>query len=293
MTAPSLVLSDEPGVNSVAAFPHKATSIWYDPRVTIGGALLALLVIGALVGPLLHRVDPNHLDLASAGVAPNAAHPLGTDESGRDVLARLFVGGRLSLALGFAAMMVAIVLGTLLGSIAGMRGGWIDEFVMRTTDAALSIPTIFVVICVLTFLGPSIPTLVVAIGATSWMGLARLVRGELLTLRNMPFAEAASALGARPLPLFARHMLPHLWPTVLINATLGVGTAILTESALSFLGLGVQAPNASWGNMLSNAQSYLFTFPSLAIYPGAAIVLSVVAINLLGDAFADRWQRTA
>jgi len=259
-----------------------------DPRAIAGGALLALVVLAAVAGPPLYGVDPNLLDLADAGAAPGVGHPLGTDESGRDVLARLLAGGRVSLAVGFAAMVVSVVAGTTLGALAGVRRGWADTLLMRFTDAALSIPTIFVVISVVTFLGPTIPTLVLAIGATSWMGLARLVRGELLALREMPFAEAAVALGERPVPLFARHLLPHLWPAVLVNATLGVGTAILTESALSFLGLGVQPPAASWGNMLSGAQSYLFSYPWLAVYPGAMIMFTVVAINLLGEALGDR-----
>ncbi len=266
--------------------------LWRDLRASSGAAVLVLVALAALVGPFVHRLDPNLLDLGSAGLSPSAGHPLGTDESGRDVLARILVGGRVSLSVGFAAMFVSVVLGTTLGSIAGMRRGWLDTFIMRITDASLSIPTIFVVICVLTFIGTSIPTLVLAIGATSWMGLARLVRGELLSIRELPFTEAAAALGERPLPLFARHLLPHLWPAILVNATLGVGTAILTESALSFLGLGVQPPAASWGNMLSGAQNYMFNYPWLAIYPGAMIVVTVVAINLLGDALSDRWHRS-
>ena len=289
MTSPTAIVID-PSLTRVKLVAPARDSLWRDPRALAGGTLLLLFGIAAIAGPAIRRVDPNFLDLANAGAMPSAPHPLGTDESGRDVLARLLAGGRVSLAVGFAAMCVSVSLGTVLGSVAGMRGGWIDSFLMRLTDAVLSIPTIFVVICVLTFLGPSISTLVLAIGTTSWMGLARLIRGELLAIRDLPFAEAATALGERPIPLFVRHLLPHLVPVVLVNATLGVGTAILTESALSFLGLGVQPPAASWGNMLSGAQNYLFNYPWLAIYPGAMIMLTVVAINLLGDAFADRWH---
>jgi peptide/nickel transport system permease protein len=262
-----------------------------DPRAIVATILMGALLTASLVGPLWYRVDPNFLDLSLAGSGPSPAHPLGTDESGRDVLSRLLHGGRVSLAVGFLAMTVAVIVGTIVGAIAGMRRGWVDAALMRVTDAVLSLPTIFVVITMLTFLGPSIPTLVLVIGATSWMGLARLVRGELLSLREQGYVEAARALGERPLPLFLKHLLPHLWPAILVNATLGVGTAILTESALSFLGLGVQAPAASWGNMLSGAQSYLYAIPWLAAYPGLMILVTVVAINLLGDSLRDALDR--
>lgn len=252
--------------------------------------ILIILVLFAVAGPVVHDTSANQLDLANPGAGASAAHPLGTDESGRDMLSRLMAGGRVSLAVGFTAMLVAVVAGTAIGALAGYRHGILDSVLMRVTDAGLSIPTIFIIITVMTFLGPSGATLIVAIGATSWMGLSRLVRGELLVLREQPFVEAARALGTRDLPLFMRHLLPHLAPTILVSASLGVGTAILTESALSFLGLGVQPPAASWGNMLSGAQSYLFSYPWLAVYPGLMILLTVVAVNLLGDAVRDAWH---
>lgn len=256
-------------------------------RMQLAGGVLLALAAAATVGPALHGVDPNALDFARAGAPPGGVHPLGTDESGRDLLARLLVGARVSLAAGAAAMLLAVVLGTTVGAIAGLARARVDAVLMRFTDAALAIPTIFVVITVLTFLGPSVTTLVVAIGATSWMGLARLVRGELLSLRHQDFVEAAVALGDPPVPRFLRHLLPHLWPTILVNATLGMGSALLMESALSFLGLGVQPPAASWGNMLSGAQSSLFTAPWLAVFPGLMILVAVVSINVLGDALRE------
>lgn len=251
-------------------------------------ALAGLLAAGALLGPLLYPVDPDQLDLARIAAPPGAGHPLGTDESGRDVLARLLVGARISLAAGAAAMLLAVAVGTTVGAVAALAGRRADTLLMRLTDAALAVPTIFIVITVLTFLGPSVTTLVVTIGATSWMGLARLVRGELLALREQGFVEGAIALGAPPVERAVRHLLPHLWPTILVHATLGMGSALLTESALSFLGLGVQPPAASWGNMLSGAQDSLFTAPWLAVYPGVLILVSVVTINLLGDALRAR-----
>jgi peptide/nickel transport system permease protein len=258
-----------------------------DRRARLALLVLALLVSAAITGPWIHRVSPVLLDLSNAGASPSLQHPLGTDESGRDVLARLLNGARVSLAVGSAAMALSLLVGVTIGALAGARGGVVDTVLMRFTDAALSLPVIFIVITTLTFLGPTIPTLVLAIGLTSWMGLARLVRGELLALREQPFVEAARALGQRPVWITARHLLPHLWPTILVNATLGVGTAVLTESALSFLGLGIQPPTASWGNMLSGAQTYLFAYPWLAAWPGLMILVTVLAINLLGEALRD------
>jgi peptide/nickel transport system permease protein len=258
-----------------------------DPRAVVAGALLALLACITLFGPVVYGVSPTLIDLGSAGAAPSASHPLGTDESGRDVLSRLLAGGRLSLLIGFLAMSVSVVLGATVGALAGYRGGWIDTVLMRFTDAALAVPTLFVVITLLTFLGPSLPTLIVAIGATSWMGAARVVRGELRVLRAQAFVEAARALGTRGVPIVARHLLPHLVPTLLVASTFGVGTAILMESALSFLGLGVAPPEASLGNMLSGAQTYLVSHPWLALYPGIMILVTVVSVNLLGDALRD------
>jgi peptide/nickel transport system permease protein len=264
-----------------------------DRRARSALVLLTLLVLFAVAGPLVHTQSPTQLDLGNAGAGPSALHPLGTDESGRDVLSRLVAGARVSLSVGLSAMVVALLVGTTIGALAGYRRGALDSVLMRVTDAGLSIPTIFVVILVMTFMGPSAATLVLAIGATSWMTLTRLVRGELLVLREQPWVEAARALGARGLPIMARHLLPHLAPTILVAASLGIGTAILTESALSFLGLGVQPPAASWGNMLSGAQAYLFAYPWLAIYPGLLILLTVIAVNLLGDAIRDAWLPTA
>jgi peptide/nickel transport system permease protein len=245
---------------------------------------LLLLVLLAAVGPVVYGVDPAAMDLAIAGSGPSSAHPLGTDESGRDVLARLLSGARVSLSVGVLAMALAVSIGTAVGTIAGFAGGWVDAVLMRLTDAALAIPTLFVVILVLTFLGPSVVTLMFAIGATSWMSTARVVRAEITVLRERAFVEAAQALGTPPALIMARHLVPHIVPVVLVAATVGVPTAILMESALSFLGLGVQPPAASWGNMLSGAQTYLTSYPRLAVYPGVLIMVTVLAVNVIGEA---------
>ncbi|MFN8582981.1 MAG: ABC transporter permease [Gemmatimonadaceae bacterium] len=263
------------------------TSMLADVRarwcMVILGALLAAIVLG----PELRRVDPTALDLGNAIARPTLAHPLGTDESGRDVLARLLSGGRVSLSVGVAAVACSLLVGISLGALAGYRRGVLDTVIMRFADAMLSIPAIFLVIAALTFLGATTPGLVVAIGATSWMGVARLVRGEMLSLREQLFVEASRALGTSGPRVVWHHVLPHVGPAVIVNATLGIGTAILTESALSFLGLGVQPPAASWGNMLSGAQNYLTSSPRLALIPGLFIVVTVVAVNMLGDVLRD------
>jgi len=256
-------------------------------RALLAASVVALLALAAIVGPLMYDTDPNVLDLARAAAPPGEGHPLGTDESGRDVLGRLLAGGRVSLAVGFAAVACSGLLGLSLGALAGLGGRRIDAFVMRLTDAMMSIPAMFLIITTLALFGTSVTGLVIAIGATSWMGLARLVRAELFSIREQAYVEAARALGARPLRLLARHALPHLLPSVLVNLTFGVGTAILMESALSFIGLGIQPPSASWGNMLTNAQSYLYASPWLAVYPGILILITVVAVNVLGDALRD------
>jgi peptide/nickel transport system permease protein len=266
-------------------FPYDSRAI--DRRVVRATLVVAILVLAALLGPVLYSTDPNALDLNQAVQPPGADHPLGTDESGRDVLGRLLAGGRVSLSVGFAAVACSGLLGLSLGALAGLGGRRVDAMVMRLTDAMMAIPALFLIITTLALFGTTVTGLVIAIGATSWMGLARLVRAELMSIREQNYVEAARALGARPIRVLLRHALPHLMPSVLVNITFGVGTAILMESALSFIGLGVQPPAASWGNMLSNALTYLHASPMLAIYPGLFILVTVVSVNILGDALRD------
>src|SRR5688572_22198442 len=256
-------------------------------RALIAGSVVVLLALAAIVGPVLYDADPNVLDLARSAAPPGEGHPLGTDESGRDVLGRLLAGGRVSLAVGFAAVACSGLLGLSLGALAGLGGRRVDSFVMRLTDAMMSVPALFLIITTLALFGTTVTGLVVAIGATSWMGLARLVRAELLAIREQDYVEAARALGTQPLRVLTRHAFPHLLPSVLVNVTFGVGTAILMESALSFIGLGIQPPAASWGNMLSNALTYLHASPALAIYPGVMILMTVISVNVLGDALRN------
>ena len=246
--------------------------------------LLGLLLLFAWVGPAIRNTDPDALDLSHIAAASSAAHPLGTDESGRDLLARLMFGGRVSLSVGAVATAVALVIGMLVGGLAGWRGGRMDDLLMRLTDAAMAVPVLFVALAVLALFGSRLPLLVGVIGACSWMGIARLVRAEVTGLREREFVQAARGLGLRGVSLFLRHLLPQLVPTL---------AAILTESALSFLGLGVQPPQASWGNMLTGAQHSLYAAPRLAIWPGVMILLTTLACNGLGERLRRRAQPSA
>ncbi len=257
---------------------------------TAGRASLATLVAIAIFVfgvPLVWTIDPDATDPTHRLAALSLAHPLGTDEIGRDVLSRLAHGGQITLVVGVAAMVTALLVGVAVGGVAGFYGGVVDGLLMRLTDAMLAIPSFFLVLVVVTVVGSAIPVLVLVIGGLSWMPVARVVYGETLRWKHAEFVVAAESLGVPPWQVFVRHVLPQATPVLLVSATLGVGTAILTESAISYLGLGVQPPTPSWGSMLQRAQQYVFTAPTLAFYPGAAIVLIVLAFNFLGDGLRD------
>ena len=249
------------------------------------GVLIAIAAL-AIAGPFLWTIPPEATDPAHGLAGVSAAYPLGTDELGRDVLSRL-LHGRVTLRVGLAAMLAAIVIGVLVGAVAGFKGGWIDGALMRFTDAMLAVPAFFFILVVITVLGTGVGTLILVIGALSWMPVARVVYGETLRWKAAEFVVAAQSLGVPAPRLLARHILPQAIPSLVVSATLGVAFAILTESALSYLGLGVQPPLPSWGNMLQRAQQYVFTAPALAIYPGLAITVVVLAFNFLGDGLRD------
>ena len=256
----------------------------------LGYAALAVLVVTALLavfGPLLWDIAPDATNPARNLAGPSAAHPLGTDELGRDVLSRLLHGSRVTLLVGVSAMLAALSIGVIVGSVAGFKGGWLDSLLMRFTDGMLAVPAFFFILVVITVLGTGIATLVMVIGALSWMPVARVVYGETLRWKTAEFVVAAVSLGVPGPRLLARQILPQAVPSLVVSATLGVDLAILTESALSYLGLGVQPPLPSWGNMLQRAQQYVFTAPALALYPGLAITAVVLAFNFLGDGLRD------
>jgi peptide/nickel transport system permease protein len=248
---------------------------------------LAVIHLVALAAHALAPHDPEALDLLNQFAGPSRANPLGTDESGRDVLSRLLVGSRASLAVGLLAMLCSVTAGGVVGSLAGFYGGATDGVLMRLTDGMLIIPTFFLALLVLAVFGSSFVNVVLVIGATGWMVVGRVVRAEVLRILPQEFVAAARALGASDARILLRHVVPQTTASLVVAATLGVAYAILTESALSYLGLGVQPPTPTWGNMLSGAQQYVWSRPSLAVAPGVLIVLCVLGYNIVGDALRD------
>jgi peptide/nickel transport system permease protein len=253
----------------------------------IGLGMIVLLILSAVVGPLL-TFDPLFIDIKNKFAPPlTGPHLLGGDELGRDLLARLLVAGRISLTIGLAAMVVSMTIGTLAGAIAGYYGGVADAVIMRFVDAVLSFPTIFLLLGLAAFVKPNLLTMTLIIGVTAWMEVARIVRSQILSLREREFTLAARAMGATNWHIIARELLPNAMAPIVVAATLNIANAILLESYISFLGYGIQPPVASWGNMLNNAQSYFDTAPWVAIFPGLMITLSVTSFNFVGDGLRD------
>lgn len=252
-----------------------------------GLVIVALLFTVALAAPLLAPHDPSHVDTTNILAAPNAVHWLGTDELGRDVLSRMIHGARISLMVGFIAIGIATVIGVVLGAVAGYYGGAVDEAVMRFVDVMLTIPTFFLILAVIAFLEPDIINVMIVIGITGWMSVARLVRAEFLSLKEQDFVVAARSIGQRDSRIIFRHILPNAMAPVLVSATLGVAGAILTESMLSFLGIGVQPPTPSWGSILTEGKNYIEFAWWLSVFPGLAILVTVLGYNLLGEALRD------
>ncbi len=251
-----------------------------------GAAIVAVMFLLAVLAPLLAG-DPGAIDISRRLQPPSWQFPLGTDDLGRDVLARILYGARISLLVGFVAVGIASLIGIVLGALAGYYGRWVDGLLMRFVDIMLCFPTFFLILAVIAFLEPSIWNIMIIIGLTGWMGVARLVRAEFLSLRERDFVQAARALGASDGRLIFRHILPNALSPVLVSATLGVAGAILTESALSFLGIGVQPPTPSWGNMLIAGKQTLGTAWWLSAFPGLAILITVLGYNLLGEGIRD------
>jgi len=253
----------------------------------VGAAVILLFIAAAVFAPVLTPFEFDQIDLYKRKAAPSVTHPLGTDELGHDVLTRLLYAGRISLTVGFTAAFTAAVFGTLVGGISGFYGRWLDNVLMRFTDIMFSIPDLPVLIVLARYMGGSVVGIVFVLSLFAWMGTARLVRGEMLRLRTQDFTDAARALGASDLRILFRHLVPNALAPVIVAATLTVGGAILSEAALSFLGIGIQPPTPSWGNMLQNAQDFIWTTPWLAVWPGAMIFLTVLCFNFLGDGLRD------
>jgi peptide/nickel transport system permease protein len=256
-------------------------------RMALAGvAIVIFMFLLALFAPLYNH-DPGAIDITQRLRPPGWGHPLGTDDLGRDVLARILYGARISLLVGFVAVGIATLIGILVGAMAGFYGRWVDALLMRFVDIILCFPTFFLILAVIAFLEPSIWNIMIIIGLTGWMGVARLVRAEFLSLRGRDFVVAAQSIGATDQRLIFRHILPNALSPVIVSATLGVAGAILTESALSFLGIGVQPPTPSWGNMLITGKQTLGSAWWLSVFPGMAILLTVLGYNLLGEGLRD------
>ena len=252
-----------------------------------GLLLVGLVSLAALFAPLIAPFDPVKLDVSAMLQPPGFHHPFGTDALGRDVFSRMLYGGRVSLWVGFVAVGLSVSIGLVLGLVSGYFGGLVDEIVMRGVDIMLCFPSFFLILAVIAFLEPSLVNIMAVIGLTSWMGVARLVRAETLTLKTRDFVLAARVAGAGPARILWHHILPNAAAPVLVSATLGVAGAILIESSLSFLGLGVQPPTPSWGNMLMEGKEVMEIAPWLSVFPGLAILFTVLGYNLLGEGLRD------
>jgi len=262
-------------------------SVLRNPLAFWGFVIIASVLAFALLAPLLSPYDPDAIDVKSILLPPSAAHLMGTDSLGRDVFSRMLFGARISLLVGFVAVGIATLIGVILGAISGYYRGWVDVLIMRLVDVMLSIPTFFLILAVIAFLTPSIWNIMIVIGLTSWMGVTRLVRAEFLSLREREFVLASATLGARDHRLIFRHLLPNSLTPVIVSFVLGVASAVLVESGLSFLGLGVQPPQASWGNILTEGKEYIQFAWWLSFFPGMAILLTVLGYNLLGEGLRD------
>lgn len=253
----------------------------------IGLAVVLLFSVASLAAPVISPYSPTKTNLSAMLEGPTAAHPMGTDELGRDLMARVLYGGRVSLAVGVLAVALSVTIGTAVGALAGYYGGALDNVLMRLVDFMISLPSLFVLIMLATLWGTKPVTIVLVIGGLRWMGTSRLVRGSFLSLREREFVEAARCLGASSPRIILRHILPNALGPIIVAATLGVAGAILTESSLSFLGLGIQPPMASWGNMLRTAQDQMVRAPWTAFFPGLMIFLTVLSMNYIGDGLRD------
>ena len=258
-----------------------------------GLAIVLVAVVAAVTGPWLVPFDPSAQDLPLRLAGPSWRHLLGLDELGRDILARLVAGARISLFVGLSVVSVSASVGVLAGALAGYAGGWVDDAIGRVMDVLIAFPGILLAIALVAVLGPSIEHVVMALASIGWVGYARLVRGLVLKIREMDYVQAARALGAGPRRVLLRHVIPATLPSVTVQATLGMGAAIIAEASLSFLGLGVQPPTPSWGTMLDAGRSHLMDAPHVTIFPGAAIALLVLGFNFAGDALRDRLDRRA
>ncbi|MGM0409425.1 MAG: oligopeptide ABC transporter permease [Bacillota bacterium] len=256
-------------------------------RVKVALIILFIIITSALFAPYISPYDPMEMDLSASLEGPSRDHWLGTDKMGRDILSRIIYGSRVSLLVGIVAVGISGIIGVLLGSLAGYYGKWVDGLIMRIVDILLAFPSILLAISLVAVLGASIFNVMLAIGIVSWVSYARLIRGEFLSLKNKEFVSAAEALGAKTPKIIFKHMIPNAIAPVIVMATLGMAGAIITESSLSFLGLGVQPPTPSWGQMLSKGRAVIRQAWWVSTFPGIAIMITVLSFNILGDGLRD------
>jgi peptide/nickel transport system permease protein len=304
---------DQPSVEAAIPFSEFGSGLASKPRTLtsdawrrfrkhrlamIGAAVLIFFILAVLVGPLVYRVDREALDFEATTAGPSAKHLFGTDDLGRDILARALYGGRISLSVGFVAMLIAVSLGSVIGSVAGFFGGKVDQLLMRVTDLFLSLPILPLLLLtvylfrepVTKLLGPVVGIFMIVvtmIGALSWMSTARIVRGMFLSLKQKEFVEAANCVGVGKAGIMFRHILPNAMSPIIVAATLEVGNAIITESTLSFLGVGFPPDTPTWGRLVTDGNQFLPTSPHMALIPGALIFLTVLSINFMGDGLRD------
>ena len=258
-----------------------------NPLSKAGFIIIVAVFLLAMLAPIIASYDPNDINVKAILLSPSWQHWMGTDGLGRDVLSRLLYGGRISLLVGLVAVGIATAIGIILGAIAGYYRGWVDTLIMRLVDVMLSIPSFFLILAVIAFLTPSIMNIMIVIGLTSWMGVTRLVRAEFLSLSEREFVMASRTLGAKNNRLIFTHLLPNSLTPIIVSSVLGIASAVLLESGLSFLGLGVQAPQASWGNILTDGKEYIQFAWWLSLFPGMAILITVLGYNLLGEGLRD------
>lgn len=279
------------GLSAVRRSPARmALRRYMANRLAVAGAVVLLvLLLGVLLLPVFTNLDPYTVDPLNVRAKPSPGHLLGTDGIGRDVFARLVYGGRVSMLIGFSAALLAVLLGSLIGALAGTLGGWVDSTLMRMADVFMSFPNLIAIIVVVGIFGANVVVLVVLLAAFGWTQTARVVRGMILSLREREYVQASRAFGAKPFWLISRHLMPAALSQVVVLMTLEVASFILSEAALSFLGVGIQPPTPSWGNMLQSSQQYtvISSMPWLWLPPGAAIALTVLAINFVGDGLRD------
>lgn len=277
---------------------EKGESIWNDVWYSLSHnatamvslafiAIVALLAILSAIFPQILPYDPYAQDLSQSFAAPSAAHWFGCDQQGRDIFSRVIVGGQVSLTVGLLSVSISLVVGVTLGAIAGYKGGKVDTVIMRCMDVLLAVPSILLAITFMAALGKGIDKAVVAIGLVSIPEYARIVRSQILSVKENDYVSAARVIGDSDAKIIFRHVLPNVAPSIIVRATLGISSAILDAAALGFLGLGVQPPQAEWGDMLGRGRNYIFQAPHAMIYPGLAITLTVLAFNLLGDGIRD------